>query len=315
MAALGSSAWRVRVYVAIGVALGAAYALVDALLDRAASGPVVELTSLPHLIIDRVLPIAAGALAGIAIHYVQLRSTLARAHAARAEELQHRLQRIERDQAVWVVAAATLHEVKNPLHALGLILDEVEQLSPEERAAREALLAKARAQIDRANGSLASLRALARNARPDSSPVALDELAIDLVREMAPLADRAGVRLDVRASPARAKSDPAFVRIILENLIANSLDIFRERGRGGAVDVEVTRVDSVVVVRVHDDGPGIDAEEMSAVFEPLATSKSHGLGLGLSIARALARTMHGELACVQAPGWSTTFELRLPVAV
>jgi signal transduction histidine kinase len=308
------SAWRVRAYVLIGVALGVTYAAIDAFLDRAASGRLLPLATFSHHVVDRVIPIVAGALAGIAVHYVQVRSALARAQTQRADELQHRLQRIERDQAVWVVAAATLHEVKNPMHAIGLLLDEVSALPPGSAVERDVLMRKARAQIERANASLASLRALARNARPDCSVVAIDQLATELAAEMSAIAERDGLRIHVDAAPARAKSDPSFVRIILENLIANSLDALRQRGGEGEVAIEVTTAGSNAVVRVRDDGPGIDPSDEGDVFEPLATSKAHGLGLGLSIARALARTMQGELACVREPGWAATFELRLPRA-
>ena len=306
---------RVRAYVAMGIALGLAYVAADTVLDRASQrGPVLAILAFTHHVIDKVVPIVAGALAGIAVHYVQLRSSLAREEARRAEELQRRLQKVERDQAVWVVAAATLHEVKNPLHTIGLLLDEIAVLATDAREARDTLLEKARAQIERADASLASLRALAQSARPERGVVLLDEIASAVARDVIGIAARDHIHVTVRGVAAKGSGDPAFVRVILENLITNSLDGLRLRGDDGKVDIEVTTTDTEAFVRVHDDGPGIDPELQAEMFEPLASSKPRGLGLGLAIARALARTMRGDLALVTDAGWSTTFELRLPVA-
>jgi signal transduction histidine kinase len=305
---------RVRAYVAIGIALGLAYVAADTVLDRAIQhGPLLAVAAFTHNVIDRVVPIVAGALAGIAVQYVQLRSGLARDEARRADELQRRLQKVERDQAVWVVAAATLHEVKNPLHTIGLLLDEIAALATDSRDVRD-VLEKARAQIARADASLASLRVLAQSARPKQSVVSLDEVAAEVARDIMGIAARDRIEVTVRGGPVKGTGDPAFVRVILENLIANSLEGLRQRGDEGKVDIAITTTETDASVRVHDDGPGIDQELQAEMFEPLASNKPRGLGLGLAIARALARTMRGDLALVTEAGWATTFELRLPVA-
>ena len=67
------------------------------------------------------------------------------------------------------------------------------------------------------------------------------------------------------------------------------------------------------IVRVLDNGTGIDAEARGSLFEPLASSKARGMGLGLSVSRALARAMAGDLVIAEVSGWSTCLELRLPI--
>ena len=94
--------------------------------------------------------------------------------------------------------------------------------------------------------------------------------------------------------------------------MGNSLDVLRARGGAGKVGISVTHDHGEALVRVQDDGPGIEEGIGDKIFEPLATSKARGLGLGLSIARALARSMRGEIVREQRAGWSTTFLLRLP---
>ena len=307
---------RVRplaLYMVGGLLLGVGYAFLNTLFDVIArDGPLIDALVAAHSFVDRGIPLLAGALLGLSFHYVHVRSALAREERKRADDLGSRLQKVERDQAVWVVVASTLHEVKNPLHSLGLLLDELGAAGTDEE--KTALLQRGRRQMDRIDESLSALRTLAEGARPAIGPIELGPLLGELARDMANVASKEGILLEVHASPGVcAEADPNFIRIIVENLVGNSLDVLRARG-SGRVDIEATTEDDCAVVRVKDDGPGIDDATEEALFEPLATTKARGLGLGLSIARALARAMHGELSYETRPGWSTAFQLRLPRA-
>jgi two-component system C4-dicarboxylate transport sensor histidine kinase DctB len=62
------------------------------------------------------------------------------------------------------------------------------------------------------------------------------------------------------------------------------------------VRVALGSADSKAVIRIGDDGPGLSPEIAATLFDPLRTTKTHGLGLGLPIARALSRAMRGELS-------------------
>ncbi len=100
------------------------------------------------------------------------------------------------------------------------------------------------------------------------------------------------------------------MRTILENLVDNALASLRAGG-GGRVTIRLAVEGALAVVRVDDDGPPIAPEAHGTLFEPLRTTKTHGLGLGLPIARALARSMRGELSLEHPEG--KTFRLELPL--
>lgn len=307
-----SSSARAFVYVALGLMGGALYGVLNTTLDMmSAQGRSLGMLSSIHGVVDRVIPVLTGALVGVGIHYFHVRSALARAEALRAKSLHDRLHRVERDQAVWIVAAATLHEVNNPLHSLGLLLDEIALLGPAEESMREELLSSARANADRVRERLLALKVAADGARPQASSVALDAEVAQVVGEMEPLARLRQVALSAdQRQPAQVQGDGLFLRIILENLLRNAIDAAPDRD--GHVDVQVLTEGGDAVVRVSDDGPGVPAEVASNLFEPLSSHKAHGLGLGLSIARALARSMGGDLSLAERSGWSTSFLLRLP---
>jgi signal transduction histidine kinase len=310
-------------YVVAGLLLGVAYALLNAQTDDWAQTDLAQSAWARsffafHAFVDRGIPILAGGLVGLAFHWLYLRSRLAHAERLRSDELRSRLSHVERDQAVWLVAASTLHALKNPLHTLGLLVDELADVAasetPERIAAQVELV---RAQMDRALSPLNALRPLARQGPHAHTVRPAGATAAETVASLRPLAAELGVdlRLDGDAD-ATAPVNAELVRIILDNLLSNAFEGASPEARARTIVVRITDdpAGGRVVLRVSDDGPGLDDARREALFEPLQTVKSSGLGLGLPIARALARTLGGDLSVVETPGFSTSFELVVPVA-
>ena len=297
-------------FVLVGLVLGVIYVAFDkAAEQRLASGTLIGGFANAHQLIDRSFPILAGALLGLCLYQLRLTARLAAAEeaASRAEALRIRLQKIERDQAVWVVIAAVLHELNNPLHALGLLLDE--QSKETDPVRRADLDARARAQIGKALSRLAALRSLKTLGDPESQRLRLDTFVMTLLDEMTTLGTPHGVRFQLESSGAvDAVADPTYLRTILENLLENSLHSLSDGG--GTVRVSLGSADSKAVIRIGDDGPGLAPEIAATLFDPLRTTKTHGLGLGLPIARALSRAMSGELSL----DGDQRFRLELPLA-
>lgn len=295
---------RPYAYVALGLALGLGYAFLNtqtdvwAKTDWAREGSLARAFFAFHSLVDRGIPIAAGALFGLAVHWLYLRSRL-------AKELRSRLNHVERDQAVWVVAASTLHELKNPLHALGLLVDELEGMDPKEVPEQ---VARIRKTMDRALLPLDALRSLTRRDAARGGQKPIGATTAEIVESLRPLARDAGVELRLEGDRAATRAiDPELVRIIVDNLVANALE-----GESRAVEVRILQSATHVTLRVSDDGPGLSEERRATLFEPLRTDKSQGLGLGLPIARALARTLGGDLVVADVPGFRTSFELVVP---
>ncbi|MBX3221328.1 MAG: HAMP domain-containing histidine kinase [Labilithrix sp.] len=308
---------RPYLYVAGGLLLGVGYAFLNTQTDDWANAGAIGRSFVAfHSFVDRGIPVLAGALLGLAVHWLYLRAELAQAEARRAEELRSRLRHVERDQAVWLVAASTLHELKNPLHALGLLVDELEEVAESggPRAIAEQVT-RVRGQMDRALVPLDALRALTRRGPRARKMSPLGPTAEDVVSSLQPLATEMGVALRLEGDRhATVGVDAESVRIILDNLVVNAFEGRPDarRARVVVVQIEDELSNGHVVLRVSDDGPGLPDATRIAVFEPLRTEKSNGLGLGLPIARALARTLGGDLTAADRPGFSTSFELVLP---
>jgi signal transduction histidine kinase len=313
MAAARPRELRLVAYVAVGAVAGMLYVAFDVFSEsRLESGTLTGTFAGLHAVVDRAFPILVGALLGVCAHYVRVRGKLAAAEevAGRTEALRARLQKTERDQAVWVLVAAVLHELNNPLHALGLLLDELAEGRGNDPQ-RDDLAMRARSQAARALAHLGALRAMRSVGEPELQRVSLDRVVTSLASDLAQLAAEDGLVVRVVcAHPVAANADPAFVRTILENLLDNSLHALRGAGRG-CITMSLAAESGRAVVRISDDGPALDAAVRSTLFEPLRTTKKQGLGLGLPIARALARSMRGELSLEESE--RKAFRLELPL--
>lgn len=300
LTALRTQPRRLAIYASIGVSAGLAYALLDHVLDGYETHH--GWPGILHEFIDSVFPVLVGAVAGIAWHTLRVQRDLEAQSAQRAQDLRSHLLRVERDQAAWVVAAATLHEVRNPLHVIGLLLDEILAGGGAlDAKTTESLVGRARSQMERITAHLQQLRSLSEAGPPTLRAIPLVELARTLAREQGSIAHDAHVEVRVDADGEQlALAEPVYVRLILETLLGNALDAVRPRGRG-AVTIGIRRGESGPEVTVADDGPGVAPEMQDALFRPLHTTKEAGLGLGLSIARALAQSMGGDLELDRRP--------------
>lgn len=264
--------------------------------------------------IATVLALLAGAAVGAAGVWFGTRATLRAAHA-NAESVRTRLLSVERNQALWVSLSAVLHDVRNPLHNINLL---VETLGNE-----NADVARVRTQIAHELERIqVRMRRVATQASEflsiDRRAVALHEILSEVDGMIRPLAKQAGVAF-VFQCPAEIKvhADPKFLLQAIDHLLLNSLQILVDQ-RGGErarkLTVTTVKVGSEVALTVEDTGPGLPESVRNHPFEPLMSSRSSGMGIGLTIAHALARAAGGDLRIARTDSNGTQFHLTLKLA-
>ena len=144
--------------------------------------------------------------------------------------------------------------------------------------------------------------------------VDLTRLAVEAVGDARPAGPDHSWTIDVPDTPVELAGDAARLHQVVANLLANART---HTPAGSEVNVSVAHEGAEAVLRVHDNGPGIDASVASQLFERFARAdrsrdrKTGGTGLGLSIARAIVDAHRGTISVKSTPG-DTTFEVRLP---
>jgi signal transduction histidine kinase len=251
--------------------------------------------------VDWLAPPLAGALLATALLYGMRHKRLLDSERAASGVLAERLAGTERRQALWVVAAAVAHDLKNPLHNLQLLLEEMEADPP--RA--QALLPRLRDNVQRAVDRLAELARAGQAPEDAAQPLDLSAVLDEMKARFSPSAQASGAAVVVDCPRGLSvRADSLALRSAVENVAANALEALGARGRGGRLTLRA-RVESqkLVELSVEDDGPGIAEPLRARLFTPFVSGSATGTGLGLVIARALARAGGGDLTCAEtAPG-------------
>lgn len=274
-------------------------------LGFAFTGPVA-----PGAIADR-LPPAMARHAAVALALV----TDAMATARDLAEL--RAGEAERDRFVSTVA----HELRTPLTGLSGYLDLILDGRVGDPAVEREFLERGRTIVESMAGLVGDLLEMSRldagSVGLEVAPFSVADAMSSVASSLLPIAMERGIELRVSA-PSRmrtASGDRRRVEQILTNLAANALKFGQGDGHG-VVELAASFEGGAALLAVRDDGAGIDADDRPRIFERFYRMTGHervtGTGLGLPIARELARAMGGDLDVASLPGTGSSFVLALP---
>ena len=236
-----------------------------------------------------------------------------RAESQRALAAQEAAEQADRDKSRFLAAAS--HDLRQPLHALGLFLESL-QRSPLNDHQRT-VLGHAHAASGAAAEMLTTLLDYSRleagvvKVRPDA--FAVQPLLTALEQEFGAQADTAGLVYRTRETSAAAYADRSLVGLVMHNFISNAL---RYTTHGGVLIACRTR-GKRLALEVWDTGQGIPRSEWDNIFKEFhqlgnpERDRRKGLGLGLAIVQRLAREMHTSVQVLSQPGRGSVFRLWL----
>ena len=236
-----------------------------------------------------------------------------REESQRALAAQEAAEQADRDKSRFLAAAS--HDLRQPLHAMGLFLESL-QRSPLNDHQRT-VLGHAHAASGAAAEMLTTLLDYSRleagvvKVRPDA--FAVQPLLTALEQEFGAQADTAGLVYRTRETSAAAFADRSLVGLVMHNFISNALRYTRQ---GGVLIACRTR-GKRLALEVWDTGPGIPRGEWDNIFKEFhqlgnpERDRRKGLGLGLAIVQRLAREMHTSVEVRSQPGRGSVFRLWL----
>jgi two-component system sensor histidine kinase PilS (NtrC family) len=227
-------------------------------------------------------------------------------------------------EAVAELSASLAHELKNPLAS---VRSAVEQLSARSTSdENERILARLIVrESDRLSRILSEFSDFARVGVAERKPVDVERLireVIETVRRHPAAEGRATIDSEVLDDMSNLWGDPELLHRTLFNLVLNAVQVGDpEESVRVRVVADALRPDLVpsevslghpVRIRVIDDGPGIEAEDLARIFDPFYTRRQGGSGLGLSIAHRAVQAHGGALIASSNPGEGAIFAVVLP---
>jgi signal transduction histidine kinase len=230
------------------------------------------------------------------------------------------LAHLVRVHTVGEMSTAIVHEVNQPLVAIkNYALAARRRLAGVVEAAKvEELLDKIGAQASRAADVLQSLRAMVKKHESEATEVEVDQLVANALKLVEFEGRNGNIRVDTSISPGLP---PVFVdgiqiQQVVLNLTRNAIEAIEEAGIANSVIKVgvVATAENEIAVSVADCGPGISPEDAEHIFDPFYSTKGGGLGVGLSISRAIVEAHGGRLSLAPNKGGGCVFQFTLPVA-
>jgi signal transduction histidine kinase len=230
--------------------------------------------------------------------------------------LEQARQSAARASYVGLLASGLAHEIRNPLNAMSMnlqMLEEELQLLPETAESDWAeMLETNKVEIKRLESLVNNFLAYARPARPRFEPHDLNAVVESVARFLEADFRQGEVELRTSTEPLLppVEIDETQFKQALMNLLVNAGQVLT----GGGVVTVRTRAGGAgeVVLEVEDNGPGIAPEIRERIFEVFYSSRGGGTGLGLPIARQIVERHGGTIEMESEPGEGTTFRIRLP---
>ena len=235
---------------------------------------------------------------------------------ASREEIQRlhqtQMSRAEHFATLGELAAGLAHEIRNPLAGIAGVLDIASRDLPETSPAHS-VMEDAKQEAVQINRILTELLDTARPKPPQFRVIDIVgtvEHAVMFARQQA-VTKRINIEFEVKDSPPLVEHDPAQINQVLLNLLLNAI---QSMDKPGIVHVVVRPLDEEMVsISVSDQGKGIAAEHLPNIFRPFFTTKGHGTGLGLSLARRMVESHGGTINVTSTLGQGTQFTVLLPI--
>ena len=228
----------------------------------------------------------------------------------RLRSIETKLRNREKLSALGEAAAMIAHEVRNPL---GIIKTSSELVRS--RAAltheEERIMSYVTDEVNRIERLIRDFLEFAKPTPPVFMSVNLKTVIERISRFARPEFERRGINFhsEDESVSSHVEGDPEQIYQVCLNIILNAMDALEQ---GGTISARISRLNAGVVLRISDNGPGIDSSVAAKIFNPFFTTKATGTGLGLAKAQSIMVAHGGSLIFSAASGGRPRFEKIFP---
>lgn len=222
---------------------------------------------------------------------------------------QSEIAQTEKLAALGYLAAGMAHEIRNPLNSISLFTQLLGQ-GVEEMEIGD-YLGKILKEVDRIDGIIRKLVDAANRSRLVVDDIRLDQVVKDALDIFSPQIDARRIQVSFTCAEAvpPIKADRTELEQIITNLLMNAIE---ELPQGGELSIRIDCPEGLFAIRVADNGSGIARDHLDSIFKPFFSTKSRGTGIGLPVARRIARLYHGDVTVEQTSKNGTTFLVTIP---
>jgi PAS domain S-box-containing protein len=224
-------------------------------------------------------------------------------------EVQERLVRQEKMAVMGQMAGNVGHELRNPLGVISNAIYYLKLVHPDADEKTRQYFGIIEQETRSAEKIITDLLDFARIKSVEPEEVAIPNLAQRVLNRF-PIPETITIDIDLPDNLPSVFADPRQIEQILSNLVINA---YQAMPGGGKLTLSTIEKDGMLAIVVQDNGIGITPENMKRLFEPLFTTRTKGIGLGLAVSRSLAEANQGRIEVESQPGVGSTFYLYLPV--
>lgn len=241
---------------------------------------------------------------------------LIKAYNAMVDELEEsalKLAQSEREEAWREMAKQVAHEIKNPLTPMRLTVQSFQRkFDPNDPNLKQKINDYSETLIQQIDTMSSVASAFSNFA---SMPAQQNETlnVVDVVELTMDLFNEEYVHFKAEEGEIISKIDRTQLIRIITNLVKNAIQAIPEQQENKAVAVTIKKESNNVIITVADNGMGIATEDFNRIFEPKFTTKSSGMGLGLSIIKNIIENYNGTITVESRKGKGTTFTVSLPI--
>lgn len=225
--------------------------------------------------------------------------------------LENQAQQAHRLSELGTVAAGLAHDIRNPLNAIGMIIQRMESEITVAEGKDEFVdfITTFKSELNKLNTIIEKILQMARSSKLELKEVNIKPIIEQVISIYRYEASEQAIKIESFLDEGKACINEVAFKGIISNLIKNAVEAI---GKNGNITVTARFDDKNLVITVEDDGPGIAREQISNLFKPFYTTKPGGTGLGLATAYKSAVDHGGDLKVESQSGGPTRFILTIP---